>query len=174
MFLKKLLPSLHVNSIYDIDLWELKRKGIKGIITDLDNTLVEWDRSDPTPELIEWFKSLEEHGFRCIVVSNNNTERVRRFVQPLGIPFISMARKPSLRAFRESLNRLGCSEHEAVVIGDQLFTDILGGNRLGLYTILVVPVTNTDGFLTRFNRMMERKALKWMRKKGMLSWEENR
>ena len=60
---------------------------------------------------------------------------------------------------------------ETVVIGDQLFTDVLGGNRLGFYTILVVPVAQTDGFWTRFNRQMERVALYWMERKGLVSWK---
>jgi uncharacterized protein len=60
---------------------------------------------------------------------------------------------------------------ETVVIGDQLFTDVLGGNRLGFHTILVVPVAETDGFWTRINRRMERVALYWMRRKGMITWK---
>lgn len=172
MFLKMLLPSLYINSIYDLELEALKQKGIKGIITDLDNTLIEWNRPDATPKLIEWFQTLRKEGFRIIVVSNNNDERVRTFAEPHAISYIPKARKPGKRAFKEALRRLELKAHEVVVLGDQLFTDILGGNRLGLYTILVVPIASTDAFITRFNRMMERKVLKILRKKGLLTWEE--
>lgn len=172
MILKKLLPDLHVNSIYDIDLDALQQRGVKGIITDLDNTLVEWDRPEATPELIEWFKKIEEYGFKLVVVSNNNENRVANFSKPLGIPFIHAARKPFHTAFRKAKQIMNLKPDEVVVIGDQLFTDVLGGNRLLLYTILVVPVASSDGLFTRINRRLERVALHFMRKRGMITWED--
>ncbi|RKD23963.1 hypothetical protein BEP19_05955 [Ammoniphilus oxalaticus] len=172
MLLKKLLPNLYVSSIYQIDLQALKQKGIKGIITDLDNTLIEWDRPDATPELLEWLKQLREEGFKVIVVSNNNQPRVSSFAEPLGIPYISRAKKPSRASFHKAMNILGVSANQIVMIGDQMLTDILGGNRLGLYTILVSPVAQTDGFFTKINRGIERIALARLRKKGLITWEE--
>ncbi|RXT15496.1 YqeG family HAD IIIA-type phosphatase [Ammoniphilus sp. CFH 90114] len=170
--MKKLLPDLHVYSIYDIDLQALKKRGIKGIVTDLDNTLIEWDRPNATPKLMEWLNHLKEEGFQVIVVSNNNRIRVSAFADPLGIPYIHAAKKPTRTPFQDAMRRLDLSPEEIVVIGDQMFTDVLGGNRLGLYTILVVPVAQTDGFFTRFNRQLERIALSWMRKKGLITWED--
>ncbi|MCF6092908.1 YqeG family HAD IIIA-type phosphatase [Microaerobacter geothermalis] len=170
--LKKLIPDLHVKSVYDIDLVALKKRGVKGIITDLDNTLVEWDRPVATPKLVDWVNQLQELGFKVIIVSNNNKNRVSAFAHPLGIPYIHRAKKPTLSSFKEALNQMQTQINETVVIGDQLFTDILGGNRLGFYTILVVPVAHNDGFITKFNRMMERAVLSWLRKKGMIPWEE--
>ncbi|WP_025027616.1 YqeG family HAD IIIA-type phosphatase [Caldalkalibacillus mannanilyticus] len=170
--LKKLLPDLHVDSIYDIDLEALKKRGVKGIITDLDNTLIEWDRPLATPKLAEWLKKVQEEGFKLMIVSNNNSARVAAFSEPLGLPFIPGARKPFHKAFKEAQKRMNLQPHEVVVIGDQLFTDVLGGNRLDLYTILVVPVAQSDGFLTRFNRRLERIALHFMRKRGMITWED--
>ncbi len=167
LILNKLLPSLQLNSIYDLDLHQLKVRGIRGIITDLDNTLIDWNHPNATPKLIDWFKKLDEEGFRIIVVSNNNDERVRNFAEPHGIPYIPAARKPGKNAFRVALRRLDLAAHEAVVIGDQLFTDILGGNRLGLFTILVIPTATTDALITRFNRLMEKLVLQRLRKKGM-------
>jgi uncharacterized protein len=172
LFLTKLIPSLHVYSIYDIDFDALKRRGVKGIITDLDNTLIEWDRPNATPKLMEWFKKLKDEGLKIIIVSNNNRIRVSRFADPLGIPYIHAARKPKRTPFQDAIKLLGLAPEEMVVIGDQLFTDVLGGNRFGLYTILVVPVAQTDGLLTRFNRQLERIALSWMRRKGMITWED--
>lgn len=169
--LKRLLPDLHVNTVYDIDLEALKNRGIKGIITDLDNTLIEWDRPTATPELAEWINNVQHAGFKIVIVSNNNEERVKKFCDPLGIPFIHSAKKPFQTAFKRSKELLNLKPNEVVVIGDQLFTDVLGGNRLDLYTILVVPVAQTDGFFTRFNRRLERVAFHFMRKKGMLTWE---
>ena len=172
VFLKKLVPDLHVASVYDIDLAALKKRGVKGIITDLDNTLIEWDRPNATPALMDWLETVKNEGFQVIVVSNNNQIRVSKFADPLGIPYIHRAKKPTRSPFREAMKRLGLAYHETVVIGDQIFTDVLGGNRLGLYTILVVPVAQTDGIYTRFNRQLERLALSWMRKKGWITWED--
>ncbi|MBB6282939.1 YqeG family HAD IIIA-type phosphatase [Geobacillus subterraneus] len=166
------LPSQFAKRVIDITPDELKEKGVKGIITDLDNTLVEWDRPGATPELAAWFEAIKQAGIKVVIVSNNNKRRVQSFAEPLGIPFIFEARKPLTRAFLQALEMMGLKKEEVVVIGDQLLTDVLGGNRLGLNTILVVPIAQTDGLWTRFNRKIERKILHVMRKKGMIYWEE--
>ncbi|MFB6469381.1 YqeG family HAD IIIA-type phosphatase [Cytobacillus sp. Hz8] len=170
--LKQFLPNQHVKSIFDIKPEELKRKGIRGIITDLDNTLVEWDRPTATPKLVQWFEEMKQHQILITIVSNNNKERVQTFSEPLGISSIFQARKPLGLAFHRAIKQMGIKKEETVVIGDQLLTDVLGGNRSGFHTILVVPVAQTDGFATRINRKIERIILNWFRKKGMLQWEE--
>jgi uncharacterized protein len=170
--LKQFLPNEHVKSILDIKAADLKSKGIKGIITDLDNTLVEWDRPNATPQLIKWFNEMKEHNILVTIVSNNNETRVKAFSDPLHIPFIFRAKKPFMPAFKKALAQMGIKKEEAVVIGDQLLTDVLGGNRSGFHTILVVPVAQTDGLATKFNRFVERRILNWFRKKGMLQWED--
>ncbi|KMY50877.1 YqeG family HAD IIIA-type phosphatase [Peribacillus loiseleuriae] len=170
--LKLFLPNEHVKSIFEIKPEDLKKKGIKGIVTDLDNTLVEWDRPSATPKLIEWFDSMRDHGILVTIVSNNNETRVKSFSDPLQIPFISLARKPMRRSFRRAVEQMGIKREEAVVIGDQLMTDVLGGNRGGFHTILVVPVVQTDGFWTKFNRKIERRILAFFRRKGMIEWND--
>ncbi|WP_257346117.1 YqeG family HAD IIIA-type phosphatase [Pseudalkalibacillus decolorationis] len=170
--IKRFLPNEHVPSIFDIDANVLLEKGIKGIITDLDNTLVEWDRPEATPELIKWFAMLKEKGLHVTIVSNNNEHRVRSFSYPLNIPFIYRARKPMTKAFKRAAKNMELQHNQVVVIGDQIFTDVLGGNRLGLYTILVVPVAKSDGMATKLNRYMERHLLEWMKRKGLINWEE--
>ncbi|MGN1400323.1 MAG: YqeG family HAD IIIA-type phosphatase [Bacillus sp. (in: firmicutes)] len=170
--LKLFIPSEHAKSIFEITPSKLKEKGIKGIITDLDNTLVEWDRPAATPKLIEWFEEMKSHGILVTIVSNNNKERVGSFSDPLHIPHIYAARKPMGRAFKRAVKEMGLSRDEVVVIGDQLLTDVLGGNRNGFHTIMVVPVAQSDGFFTRINRTIERRILAFMRKRGMLHWEE--
>lgn len=170
--LKHFLPDEHVKSILDITPGLLKERGIKGIITDLDNTLVEWDRPNATPQLIKWFDEMRKNNILVTIVSNNNETRVKSFSDPLDIPFIFQAKKPMSRAFKKAINRMGLKREEAVVIGDQLLTDVLGGNRGGFHTILVVPVAQTDGFFTKFNRLVERRILNWFRRKGMIQWED--
>lgn len=170
--LKLFLPDEHVKSVFDISPKSLVERGIKGIITDLDNTLVEWDRPNATPKLISWFKEMKDEGIKVTIVSNNIEQRVKDFSDPLEIPFIFEARKPLIRAFKRAQKEMKLKPEEIVVIGDQLLTDVLGGNRTGLHTILVVPVAQTDGFFTRINRRIERRLLSWMKRKGMLYWEE--
>lgn len=170
--LKQFLPDQHVKSIFDIRPGELKQKGIKGIITDLDNTLVEWDRPYATPKIVQWFEEMKKENILITIVSNNNKERVQAFADPIGVSFIFQARKPLGVAFKRAINDMGIKKDEAVVIGDQLLTDVLGGNRSGFHTILVVPVAQTDGVATRINRKIERVILNWFRKKGMLQWED--
>lgn len=166
--LKLFLPTEQVKSIYDINPHELAKKGIKGIITDLDNTLVEWDRPSATPKLINWFEAVKAEGISITIVSNNNETRVGNFANPLDIPFIHRAKKPMGAAFRKAVMQMGIKREESVVIGDQLLTDIFGGNRSGFHTILVLPVAQSDGLATKFNRMVERRIMAFFKKKGML------
>jgi uncharacterized protein len=170
--LKQFLPNEYVKSIFHITPEDLKDRGIKGIITDLDNTLVEWDRPEATPELIKWFDAMKEAGIAVTIVSNNNEKRVKAFAEPLHIPFIFQARKPMRQAFRKALAIMKLKKEEVVVIGDQLLTDVLGGNLSGFYTILVVPVSKTDGTWTKVNRKIERQIMNFFRKRGKIQWEE--
>lgn len=172
--LKMFLPGEFVKSIFEINPYKLKERNIKGIITDLDNTLVEWDRPSATPKLIEWFKEMNDSGIKVTIVSNNVEKRVKDFSDPLRIPFIYKARKPMGRAFRKAINDMQLKKEEVVVIGDQLLTDVLGGNRNGFHTILVVPVASTDGAMTKFNRKIERRIMDTLKKKGMIQWEEKK
>lgn len=170
--LSKFLPDEHVKSIFEIHPSELKKRGIKGIITDLDNTLVAWDVRDATSEVKQWFKLMEEYEMKVIIISNNKEERVRDFSEPLGAPYVFGARKPLSKAFKQAAKQMGLNKEEIAVVGDQLLTDVLGGNRAGCYTILVVPIVATDGKITRLNRKIERRILNYLRNKGKLTWGE--
>lgn len=166
---ERLIPHLSVTSIYEIDLDELMKRGIKGIITDLDNTLVGAKEPSATPELTEWLSQLKARGFNVVIVSNNNHARVHYFSTPLNIPFIHAARKPAGSAFRKALKLLKLAPEQVVVVGDQMLTDVLGGKRMGLYTILVNPISLPDeGWFTKLvNRRIERIALSSLRRKGL-------
>lgn len=169
-----MIPNEFVQSIYEIDLNALQRRGVKAALVDLDNTLVEATRPEATPELVSWLDQLRGMGFKVIIVSNNNLTRVSRFATPLRVPYIHQAKKPLSAAFRRALNRLEVDVTETVMIGDQLLTDVLGGNRLGLYTILVVPVSRAEGVFTKLNRILERLVFWWMKQRGLSGWEERK
>ncbi|WP_090871626.1 YqeG family HAD IIIA-type phosphatase [Oceanobacillus limi] len=170
--LKRFLPNEHVKSIFDIRPKSLKEKGIKGVITDLDNTLVAWDVREATPEVKNWFKEMQDEGIKVTIISNNKEDRVKFFSEPLNTPYVFSARKPLRRAFKIAAKEMGLKREEIVVIGDQLLTDVLGGNSAGLHTILVVPIVETDEKITRINRTIERRILSYFRKKGKIKWEE--
>lgn len=169
--LKYFLPDEHVPSVFDIDPIELKNKGIKGVITDLDNTLVAWDVPDATEDIRKWFQMMNGHGIQLMIASNNNEARVKLFSEPLDTTFIYSARKPLAKAFKKAQKQMNLKKEEIVVVGDQLLTDVLGGNTAGFHTILVVPIVETDGFVTRINRKIERRILNWMRRKGKITWQ---
>ncbi|MCT1903839.1 YqeG family HAD IIIA-type phosphatase [Oceanobacillus sojae] len=162
----KFLPDEQIDQIFDLKPETLKKKGIKGIITDLDNTLVAWDVKDATPDVVSWFKTMEENDIKVTIISNNNQERVTVFSEPLGTPFVFSARKPLSRAFKTVARQMELKKEEILVVGDQLLTDVLGGNIAGFYTVLVVPVVQTDGKITKINRLIERKILKRMQNKS--------
>ncbi|WP_042146048.1 YqeG family HAD IIIA-type phosphatase [Paucisalibacillus sp. EB02] len=170
--LKRFLPNEHVKNIFEIKPSVLKKQGIKGIITDLDNTLVAWNVKEATPEVISWFKLMKDNGIKVTIISNNKEDRVKMFSEPLGTPFVFSARKPLRRAFKTAAKQMELKKEEIVVVGDQLMTDVLGGNSAGFYTILVVPIVKTDEKITQVNRKIERKIMNYFRKKGLISWEE--
>ncbi|SDI84686.1 hypothetical protein SAMN05216352_11322 [Alteribacillus bidgolensis] len=171
--LKYFMPNEYIPSVFDLNLEDLHERKIKGIITDLDNTLVEWDRPEATPELLDWMYFVKQQGFQVTIVSNNNKARVSTFSEPTGIKFIHSAKKPMGRAFRKACKQMGLKKSEVVVIGDQVMTDVFGGNRAGFYTILVVPVAESDGAFTKINRKVERRVLKRLKEKGLIQWEES-
>jgi len=140
----------------DIPLDKLHRKRIRSLIIDLDNTVTKWNDMEVSSEAIRWFKEVKEKGFKVCLVSNNPGERVSFIAGELGIPSISKAGKPRRKAFRQALMILDSKRHETAVIGDQLFTDILGGNRMGLLTIWVEPLSSKEFIGTKVMRLFEK------------------
>jgi len=164
----KLYPKQHLNSIFELDPRGLHGLGIKGIIIDMDNTLVpRYDRT-VSPRLAEWLNGMKEERFRLCIVSNNTAEKGGNLARQLGIPAYWYAVKPRRRAFRKALRALDLSADEVAVIGDQIITDVLGGNRLGLYTILVTPISEKEVFWTRALRWFERLVLSYLKRKKLI------
>lgn len=170
--LKLFLPDEHVSSVYEIDFEQLRKNGIKGIITDLDNTLVAWNEAHATKGVIKWFKALADQELNYVIISNNNEKRVKVFCEPLEVPYVHTARKPLRKSFLRATKMMKLEPAEVAVIGDQLLTDVLGGNLGGFYTILVKPIVESDAKITRFNRMIERRILNHFQRRGKIKWEE--
>jgi len=159
-----LVPDLFVDSLMDIPLEELVKRKTKGMIFDLDNTVTEWNNPEIRHEILQWFNSLQKKGVTACLLSNNKGPRVMEAAGKLGIPYVAKATKPRRRAFRKAMELLKTSPEETVVVGDQIFTDIFGGNRMGLYTVLVAPLSNREFIGTRAMRCVERIVLKKIRK----------
>jgi len=137
-------PDLYYSSVRAIDLEVLARAGVRVLLLDLDNTVLPRDSNVVPDEMKEWAASLRERGFTVCLVSNNWHERVRHVAAELGFDLVDHAIKPLPFAFLRALRLEKATAKEAAVVGDQLFTDILGGNMLGMRTVLVAPLSQTD------------------------------
>jgi len=167
-----LRPKVYINSVYNIDLMKLKEvKNIKGIIVDLDNTLVGWGKKEVSQEIIDWVKEAKKIGLKICIISNTNSKRVAEFAKIFNIPYHSKYFKPFSIAFHNGLKILETKKSETVVIGDQIFTDIWGGNRLKLLTILVTPIVKKDSIGTFLHRNLEKKIISFWLKKGLIKKE---
>lgn len=163
--MKLFIPNEYHKTIFDIDLLKLYDLGKRLILTDLDNTLVGYDVSLPTSEIIAFKEKCDEIGLKLVIISNNNQKRVQVFAEKLGIDYLSNAMKPLKRGFKKIT--MGYKPEQIVLIGDQILTDIFGGNRMGYYTILVDVINyNNEQFKTRINRFFERIILRKLKIKG--------
>jgi HAD superfamily phosphatase (TIGR01668 family) len=155
MIEKLLCPDLCHSHIYEVNLNNLKKKGIKGLICDLDNTLLAWDDQQVKSEVENWLVKAQELGISICILSNSLEARVNKVAKNLELLFISKAFKPRKKAFKLAINKLGVIPENVAVIGDQLFTDVYGGNRLDLLTILVEPITSKELLSTKMIRLVE-------------------
>ncbi len=152
-------PDGFARQISAVSLDELASRGFRGIIVDLDNTLVGYGEDVLAAYAGPWIARALARGFRVCLVSNNFTGRVGRICAELGVPGIPSALKPLPRGFLAALRVLGTSRAQTVVVGDQLFTDVLGAKLLGLHAILTEPIVARDWLGTRVLRMAERVLL---------------
>lgn len=154
---------IKLESVQDIDPAALKKKGIRGILFDIDNTLEEYNTKRPGEKSIALMKKLSNAGFRIGILSNAKNKRAEQFVEGFPkndfpeIAVVSDAGKPLKSGFKKLLAKMGVEPKESVMVGDQLYTDILGGNCSGLRTILVKPINlNAEPRFVRFKRLIEK------------------
>lgn len=150
-------PTFLAESLWSVDVDTLLRIGIRGVILDLDNTIVDWNESWLRPEVRAWMAAAKERGLRFCLVSNAlRGERVMQVAEDLGICAVLRAGKPLPGAFRKGMKALGTDPPSTCAIGDQVFTDIVGASRLGLVTVLVPPLSPREAPHTRLIRLIER------------------
>lgn len=158
MILETFYPDIIMNSTYDIDFKKLYKKGIRGLIFDIDNTLVEHGK-DADERAIALMDSLKEMGFAICLLSNNKEARVARFNRPIQVPYIYKAGKPSGKNYRKAMELLHTDLSNTLFIGDQLFTDVWGAKRIGMKNILVRPIDPHEEIQIVLKRYLERIVL---------------
>lgn len=167
--MERFMPDIYQKSIYTIDYSKLWLRGIKCLMFDLDNTLVPSSVKAPTKKNIELFKDLKELGFKIIIFSNANKSRVKPFKDILNVDCFASATKPFKRKFLKVLSEYNYNINDVALIGDQLLTDVIGGNNVGITTVLINPISKKDSMYTKFNRFLERLILKKLRQKNLFT-----
>ena len=153
-------PDRFAVRLHEISLEELAGRGIRGLIIDLDNTLLGFRETELAREHLAWVEEAHERGFKMVMVSNNFSERVRGIAAQLRIECVPNALKPLPFGFWRALRHLKLPHEHVAVVGDQLFTDVLGARLSGnLYTILTEPIESKDFPITMMFRFFERLML---------------
>lgn len=153
------IPKMYVSDIFHINYIKLKELGYKLIIFDLDNTIGSYKDSICNEKFASFLKKLKD-DWLVVIASNSHTGRVKKFVNDLDIDYFSWSFKPTLKSLRRIQKKYKLEYSKMVIVGDQILTDILVGNRKSLFTILVDPLDNYDLKITGFNRMLEKRINK--------------
>ena len=142
-----LLPMWKVDSITELTPTILKEKGIRLLMLDFDNTIVPYTTNEPTKEMAAWLQMMADSPVEICVVSNSKKNRVKIFCEQYGIPCITHAKKPGTKGIRECLSRYDLPKENCALAGDQIYTDVLGGNSAGVPSILVKAIHNHNFWL---------------------------
>lgn len=161
---EKFFPDESVSSTYEIDFQNLYGEGYRGILFDIDNTLVEHGKG-ANRRAMELFRRLREMGFECCLISNNKKQRVSSFNEHIGVHTVFNAHKPSRKGYYEAMELMGTKRENTLFIGDQLFTDIWGAKRCGIRNILVKPIDKHEEIQIVIKRWFEKIILKEYRQK---------
>ena len=158
MILEPFYPKEWLDSTYEIDWEQWKRKGIRGVLFDIDNTLVPHG-APADSRAIALFEKLHALGFQTCLLSNNKELRVKSFADQVHSPYIYKAGKPGVKNYNRAVQEMGLCKEEVLFVGDQLFTDVYGANRAGIYGILVKPINPKEEIQIVLKRYLERIVL---------------
>ncbi len=165
-----LYPKFYCKNILQIDIDFLNKNNIKGLILDIDNTIMDTDKK-MLDGVIEWHKKIKESGIKTIVVSNTNKQdKLNEVSEKLDIECIKFSLKPLKKGFKKALKKLELAPENVASIGDQIFTDVIGANRCKIFSILVEPINEEDLWMTKWKRPIEKKIVdKYLKtKEGMV------
>lgn len=151
----KIYPKAYFNNVREIKIDFLQKNKIKALILDVDNTLIDYDKNLPK-ETIKWANELAGQGVKLYILSNSNKkQKVKKVAEDLGIEYEYFAKKPLKFGFKKVQEKLQEKPEHIGVVGDQIFTDVIGGNRCNMFTILVDPIAEKDIWITRIKRPIE-------------------
>ena len=166
-----LLPSVITDALTDITPELLEERGIRLLMMDFDNTIVPYTTSVPEPLMEQWLMDMRQTDIQLCVVSNSKKDRVKIFCDNYGIPCITHANKPFTRGIRECLTKFDVPAGEAAIVGDQIYTDTLGGNSAGITTILVKAIDNHN-FWLKARHVLEKPFI-YAARKRRIHYEES-
>ena len=164
--IKTLVPDYYFNTFCNATAEFLGSIGVKGIVLDIDNTLEPYENPTPSDAVLSWFDSLKAAGIKAAFVSNNGAERVEHFNKELGLPAYYKAGKPFKKNVLNALSDMGISPDEAIMMGDQIFTDVWAARNAGIRAILVPPIKDKTDVLTRTKRLLEKPIMKKYKKRN--------
>ena len=156
---KRFYPDKTAENVFELDEKFYKQNGIRGVIFDIDNTLVTHPTITPPDEIKKYFEFLKNIGIKAAIVSNNYTERVEPFCKELNVPYIARAWKPFKKNLKTVLKEFSLKEKEVCLVGDQIFTDIYGGKRMKFFTVLVTAVGENETGFVAFKRIFEKMVM---------------
>lgn len=150
-------PNAYFKKVEEITIEFLNKNKIKALLLDVDNTLVDYSKK-MTESVIKWAKELKGQGVKLYILSNTNDKaKIENIVKDIDIPYLHFAMKPLKRGFKKAQKELGEKSENIAIVGDQIFTDIIGGNRSHMFTILVEPINEKDFWYTMWKRPIEKK-----------------
>ena len=155
-----LKPDVKFHGITDITVEALEKFGIKALLLDVDNTMSTHHGTVLTDGLCEWIAAMQQSGIKLMVLSNSKRRRIEPFANRIGLPFISLGCKPLPTGYLRGVKALGEKRKNTAIVGDQIFTDTLGGNLVGLNTVLLTPIKPETSLRFRFKRRIERVLIK--------------
>ena len=161
---KRFYPKKDVKTVFELNEKFFSTYNIKGVVFDIDNTLVTHDTPTPPEDILNYFDLLERAGIKIAIVSNNHAPRVDGICEGLGYPYIARAWKPFKKNLRSIRDALGLKSEEICLVGDQIFTDIYGANRMNFYSVLVTAVGKNETNLVAIKRCFEKLVLAEYRK----------
>ena len=157
-------PDAYFNKVEEITIEFLNKNKIKALILDIDNTLIDYSKI-MTSSVENWAKNLKGQGVKIYILSNSNKKKkVENIAKILDVPYIYFGKKPLKMGFKKAKRELKEDSKNIAVVGDQIFTDIIGGNRCKMFTILVEPINEKDFWYTRWKRPIENKIKEKIRK----------
>jgi HAD superfamily phosphatase (TIGR01668 family) len=167
---KILMPDYMFQRFDDVTPEFLESIGVRALIIDIDNTLAPYEQAEPDERIRAWVENMQKHGVQMTLMSNNDRERVELFNRDLKLPAYYKSGKPLGKNLKRAMADMGTDKTSTAVLGDQLLTDALAGNLLGLRAIILPPIKDKTSLFFRFKRLCERPTVKKFKKRNGITW----